>query len=82
MTLSDCHSPTQRATCLRTPPAPSFPGSGGAVIAPLSDTERAQSAAWQCLADACTEHDVCAERRAIEDLVRLDQMPAPRAPSP
>lgn len=46
-----------------------------------TDLEHAKAAAWQCLADACTEHDCEHERRAVEQLVRLGEIPAPRPPS-
>jgi hypothetical protein len=37
--------------------------------------------AWQCLADACLEHDVEHEQRACAELVRLGQLiPVPRDP--
>lgn len=43
-----------------------------------TDTERAVADAWRCLADACTEHDCEHERRALEELIRLGELPAPR----
>lgn len=44
-----------------------------------TDTEAAAAAAWQCLADACVEHDCEHERRAVVELVQLGELvPAQR----
>lgn len=43
-----------------------------------TDAERAESDAWQELADACCEHDCDHERRALTELDRLHQLPGQR----
>lgn len=50
-------------------------------MGPSSDSERARRDAWQCLADACTEHDCDHERRALARLIALGEIPAPRTPT-
>lgn len=43
------------------------------------DEDRAVADAWQCLADACLEHDHDHERRAVDELCRLGEfLPAQR----